>query len=101
MKGVHQHRAEKHLHRYLSEYDFRYSNHVAVGVDDQDRAAKALQGIVGKRLTYGSSLINSRPACKDKPWRHRDSRPEEGTNQPRRIVGHSRSSRHFQMRSTS
>ena len=25
MKGVYQHCAEKHLHRYLSEFDFRYS----------------------------------------------------------------------------
>ena len=52
MKGVYQHCAEKHLHRYLSEFDFRYSNRIALGVDDQDRAAKALKGITGKRLTY-------------------------------------------------
>jgi transposase-like protein len=52
MKGVYQHCKEKHLHRYLSEFDFRYSNRVAVGVDDQDRADKALKGIAGKRLTY-------------------------------------------------
>jgi hypothetical protein len=36
----------------LSEFDFRYSNRVALGVDDQDRAVKALKGAVGKRLTY-------------------------------------------------
>jgi transposase-like protein len=52
LKGVYQHCAEKHLHRYLSEFDFRYSNRVALGVDDQDRAEKALKGITGKRLTY-------------------------------------------------
>ena len=52
MKGVYQHCAEKHLHRYLSEFDFRYSNRVALGVDDAMRADKALQGIKGKRLTY-------------------------------------------------
>ena len=52
MKGIYQHCSEKHLHRYLAEFDFRYSNRVRLGVDDQDRAAKALQGIVGKRLTY-------------------------------------------------
>ena len=34
MKGVYQHCAEKHLHRYLSEFDFRYSNRVALGVND-------------------------------------------------------------------
>jgi transposase-like protein len=52
MKGVYQHCSEKHLHRYLSEFDFRYSNRVGLGVDDDQRAEKALQGITGKRLTY-------------------------------------------------
>ncbi len=52
MKGVYQHCSEKHLHRYLSEFDFRYSNRIALGVDDEARAEKALQGIPGKRLTY-------------------------------------------------
>jgi transposase-like protein len=52
MKGIYQHCSEKHLHRYLSEFDFRYSNRIALGVDDQARADKALKGISGKRLTY-------------------------------------------------
>ena len=52
MKGVYQHCGEKHLHRYLSEFDFRYSNRIGLGVDDKVRAEKALQGITGKRLTY-------------------------------------------------
>jgi hypothetical protein len=52
MRGVYQHCQEKHLHRYLSEYDFRYNNRIALGVDDEARAAAALQGVVGKRLTY-------------------------------------------------
>jgi transposase-like protein len=52
MKGVYQHCAEKHLHRYLAEFDFRYSNRVALGIDDTSRADVALKGIVGKRLTY-------------------------------------------------
>jgi transposase-like protein len=52
MKGVYQHCAEKHLHRYLSEFDFRYSNRVALGCDDVERTERALKGIVGKRLTY-------------------------------------------------
>ncbi|MGA2892686.1 MAG: IS1595 family transposase [Xanthobacteraceae bacterium] len=52
MKGIYQHCSEKHLHRYLAEFDFRYSNRVRLGVDDQDRAARALKGIAGKRLTY-------------------------------------------------
>ena len=55
MKGVYQHCAEKHLHRYLAEFDFRYSNRVKLGVDDTARAGRALKGIVGKRLTYGGS----------------------------------------------
>lgn len=52
IKGIYQHCAEKHLHRYLAEFDFRYSNRVANGFDDDARRDKALKGIVGKRLTY-------------------------------------------------
>ena len=52
MKGVYQHCSEKHLHRYLAEFDFRYSNRVALGVNDEARANRALKGIAGKRLTY-------------------------------------------------
>ncbi len=52
MTGVYQHCGEKHLHRYLAEFDFRYSNRVRLGIDDAMRAEKALKGIVGKRLTY-------------------------------------------------
>jgi transposase-like protein len=55
MKGVYQHCKEKHLHRYLSEFDFRYSNRVRLGVNDVERTARAVQGIVGKRLTYRTS----------------------------------------------
>jgi hypothetical protein len=61
MKGVYQHCSEKHLHRYLAEFDFRYSNRVALGVDDQDRADKALKGIAGKRLTYRSPTHQQLP----------------------------------------
>jgi transposase-like protein len=52
MKGIYQHCAEKHLHRYLAEFDFRYNHRVALGVDDAMRAEAALLGVVGKRLTY-------------------------------------------------
>jgi transposase-like protein len=52
MKGVYQHCKEKHLHRYLAEFDFRYSNRVRLGVNDVARADRTLKGIVGKRLTY-------------------------------------------------
>lgn len=52
MRGIYQHCTEKHLHRYLAEFDFRYSNRVALGYNDADRADALLSGIVGKRLTY-------------------------------------------------
>ena len=52
MKGVYQHCSEKHLHRYVAEFDFRYGNRVRLGVDDAQRTVMALRGIVGKRLTY-------------------------------------------------
>lgn len=53
MKGVYQHCGEQHLHRYLAEYEFRYNNRTALGVNDCARADAALRGVVGKRLTYG------------------------------------------------
>lgn len=52
MKGVYQHCAEHHLHRYLAEFDFRYSNRSALGVEDNARSVIALMGAKGKRLTY-------------------------------------------------
>jgi transposase-like protein len=52
MTGVYQHCKEKHLHRYLAEFDFRYSNRIRLRVDDVERTERALKGIVGKRLTY-------------------------------------------------
>ena len=52
MKGVYQHCAEHHLHRYLAEFDFRYSNRVKLGVDDKARAFLAVKGVEGRRLTY-------------------------------------------------
>ncbi|QIE54440.1 IS1595 family transposase [Pikeienuella piscinae] len=52
MKGVYQHCGKKHLHRYVAEFEFRYNNRIALGVDDGDRAKVALMGAKGKRLTY-------------------------------------------------
>lgn len=52
MRGTYQHCAEKHLHRYLAEYDFRYNHRIRLGFNDTARADAALKGIVGKRLTY-------------------------------------------------
>lgn len=55
MRGVYQHCAEKHLHRYLAEYDFRYNHRVKLGFNDGDRATLAVKNAVGKRLTYRGS----------------------------------------------
>jgi transposase-like protein len=52
MKGVYQHCGERHLHRYLAEFEFRYNNRAALGCNDSDRSNAAIKGIVGKRLTY-------------------------------------------------
>ena len=52
MRGTYQHCKEKHLHRYLAEFDFRYNNRVALGVTDEARAMKMVKGAQGKRLTY-------------------------------------------------
>jgi transposase-like protein len=52
MRGTYQHCKEKHLHRYLAEFDFRYNNRSALGVEDKERAQKAAVGARGKRLTY-------------------------------------------------
>ena len=52
MKGVYQHCGKQHLHRYAAEFDFRYNNRIANGVDDVDRSGIALRAAVGKRLTY-------------------------------------------------
>ena len=50
--GVYHHVSQGHLKRYLGEFDFRYNERMALGVDDMERTVRALRGIVGKRLTY-------------------------------------------------
>jgi transposase-like protein len=50
--GTYHHVSPLHLKRYLAEFDFRYNERMALGIDDKTRAAKAIKGIVGKRLTY-------------------------------------------------
>ncbi len=62
MKGVYQHCSEKHLHRYLAEFDFRYNYRVAKGIGDEQRANHALGGVVGKRLTYRDSSVKEAQA---------------------------------------
>jgi hypothetical protein len=52
MRGIYQHCGEQHLHRYLTEFEFRYNTRIRLGYDDYDRAALAIRGIEGKRLTY-------------------------------------------------
>lgn len=52
MRGIYQHCREKHLHRYLAEFDFRYNHRVKLGYSDIDRTLAAIKGAQGKRLTY-------------------------------------------------
>ncbi len=52
MRGVYQHCKEKHLHRYLAEFDFRYNHRVRLGIHDGERAVLAVKNAAGKRLTY-------------------------------------------------
>ncbi len=53
--GVYHSVSEAHLHRYLAEFDFRYSNRSKLGVEDAERAARAVKGAEGKRLMYNQS----------------------------------------------
>lgn len=52
MRGVYQHCSEKHLHRYLAEFDFRYNHREALGWNDEARTVAAVKAAEGKRLTY-------------------------------------------------
>ena len=57
MKSVYQHCAREHLHRYAAEFEFRYNNQIANGVDDARRAAVALWGATGKRFRYADRVL--------------------------------------------
>lgn len=61
MTGVYQHCSEKHIQRYLHEFDFRYSNRSALGIEDGERTSLAIKGGDGKRLTY--RRVNGRAAA--------------------------------------
>jgi hypothetical protein len=50
--GTFHHISEAHLHRYLAEFDFRYNNRSGLGVEDNERSEKAINGAAGKRLFY-------------------------------------------------
>jgi len=52
MHGVYQHCGEAHLHRYLSEFEFRYNRRAKLGWTDGMRAHDVLKGAEGKRLMY-------------------------------------------------
>jgi len=52
INGVYHHVSREHLKRYLAEFDFRYNERAALGVDDVERTERALLGVKGKRLTY-------------------------------------------------
>jgi hypothetical protein len=52
MRGIYQHCGKQHLHRYLQEFDFRYTNRAATGCDDTERARRCVAGTVGRRLMY-------------------------------------------------
>ena len=55
MRGICQQCTEKHLYRYLAEYDFRYNRRIALGVNGTPRAEAVLYGVVGKRIAYRNS----------------------------------------------
>ena len=59
MKGIYQHCAEHHLHRYLAEFEFRYNNRERLEISDTIRAEIALRGVVGKRLTYETASLGA------------------------------------------
>lgn len=52
MRGTYHFCSEQHLHRYLAEFEFRYNHRSGLEISDGERAAAALRGIEGKRLTY-------------------------------------------------
>lgn len=47
ISGTYHHVSKQHLHRYLSEFDFRFN---AREMSDSDRREAALKGFGGKRL---------------------------------------------------
>jgi hypothetical protein len=60
--GVYHHVSQQHLKCYLCEFDFRYNERMALGVDDDERFAKAAIGIKGKRLAYRRTRGQQEPA---------------------------------------
>jgi transposase-like protein len=52
--GIYQHIDEKHIDRYLAEFDFRYNTRAKLGINDAQRTDRAIVGAKGKRLTYAT-----------------------------------------------
>jgi transposase-like protein len=61
MKGIYQHCSEKHLHRYVAEFDFRHNHRSKLGIEDRQRSAMIVRGAVGKRLMYRRPDEAARP----------------------------------------
>ena len=59
--GCYFHVSETHLHRYAAEFDFRYNNRIALGIDDQERTDRTIKGAAGKRLTYQTTRSPKEP----------------------------------------
>ena len=53
LRGIFHHVSEKHLQRYVTEFDFRWNYRSKNGYEDGDRADALLRQIAGKRLIYG------------------------------------------------
>ena len=76
--GCYFHVSEAHLHRYAAEFDFRHNNRIALGIDDLERADRALIGVKGKRLTYATPRSRMRASRRSEARRAaagRDRRP--------------------------
>ena len=59
MKGVYQHCAEEHLHRYLAEFDFRYNNRIARDRRQRPRGDRA-DGHHGQALDLSGTCVKRR-----------------------------------------
>lgn len=70
--GTH-HSISEHLHRYLAEWDFKWNTRK---MTDRERAANAIKGIDGKRLTYrriGETRTLKQKAQRFVHWRKRQN----------------------------
>lgn len=86
MKGVYQTCSEKHLHRYLAEFDFRYNNRQRLGVSDYDRTIKVIKGTQGRRLP-ASALSRSGPGYYRGPADIRTERGKDANAHLEKLVG--------------